>query len=123
MLTFNPRLSLQIYAQLFFASVRYGPMYDVPVAGEKPTVLLSELHPSGMNGALYAEQDAVLNINLVLRWEYLPGSTFFVVYTRSQQGGYAPFDPGTRPHIDFAALGQGVITNSLQVKLSYAWQL
>ncbi len=41
--TFNPTLSLQIYAQLFFASVRYGPTYDVPVTGQKPTVYLSEL--------------------------------------------------------------------------------
>jgi hypothetical protein len=127
-LTFTPQLTLQVYAQLFFASVRYGAIYDVPVTGEKPTVLLSQLQPTTeggkpISGAAYDTQDAVLNVNIVLRWEYLPGSTLFVVYTRSQQGGYAPFDPATRPRIDFVALGKGVITDALQVKLSYAWQL
>ena len=59
----------------------------------------------------------------MLRWEHLPGSTLYCVYTRSQQGGYAPFIPGERPHIDFGALGSGIISDALQVKLSFAWQL
>jgi hypothetical protein len=121
--TFDPNLSLQVYAQLFFASVRYDAIYDVPVTGEKPTVLLSELHPSGASGDAYAVNEPLLNVKIVLRWEYLPGSTLFVVYTRSQQGSYAPFEPSTRPHIDFGALGKGVNSDSLQLKLSYAWQL
>ena len=67
--------------------------------------------------------EPLLNVKIVLRWEYLAGSTLFVVYSRSQQGSYAPFESSTRPHIDFGALGKGVNNDSLQVKLSYAWQL
>jgi hypothetical protein len=45
------------------------------------------------------------------------------VYTRSQQGGDAPFIPGQQPHIDWGARNQGVISEARQLKLSYPWQL
>jgi len=69
----------------------------------------------------YDTADAVLNVNVVLRWEYLPGSALYVVYTRSQQGGLSLNPVDGRPRVDFARLGQGLVADTFQLKLSYAW--
>ena len=119
-LTFNPRLTLQIYAQLFFASVLYRTLYEVPGTGPTPVVRLSDL-VSGHPDSSYDTADAVLNVNVVLRWEYLPGSALFVVYSRSQQGGLALDPVDGRPRVDFARLGKGLVADTFQLKLSYAW--
>jgi len=61
----------------------------------------------------------------VFRWEYLPGSFLYLVYTRSQAGGQAllqqdatghPIQP---PRLDFGALGRGPIEDIFLLKLSY----
>jgi len=119
--TFHPKLTLQVYGQLFFASVLYRTLWEVPVSGATPVVHLSDLASPGHLNTSYDTADAVLNVNVVLRWEYLPGSALFVVYTRSQQGGLALDPVEGRPRVDWARLGQGLVADTFQVKLSYAW--
>jgi hypothetical protein len=55
--------------------------------------------------------------NAVLRWEYLPGSTLFLVWTRSSASDLA------RGRIDFGpdarALFQGPAENIFLIKLNY----
>jgi len=119
--TFHPTLTLQIYAQLFFASVLYRTLWDVPESGPTPVVKLADLVPPGRVSSAYDTSDAVLNLNVVLRWEYLPGSTLFVVYTRSQQGGLSLDPVEGRPRVDWARLGKGLVADTLQLKLSFAW--
>ena len=75
---FNPELTLDLYFQLFFAKGRYenfhrmtGPERFVPVSGySKPD--FNELS---------------FNSNVVLRWEYLPGSTAYLVWSHARSGG------------------------------------
>jgi hypothetical protein len=73
----------------------------------------------------FETRDAVLNLNVVFRWEYLPGSVLYLVYTRSQAGGLAPpqYDGDgqrIRPSVlDFGALGRGPIQDLFLLKLSY----
>ena len=119
--TFHPKLTLQIYGQLFFASVLYRTLWEVPATGPTPVVHLTDLASPGHLNSSYDTADAVLNVNVVLRWEYHPGSALFVVYTRSQQGGLALDPVEGRPRVDWARLGQGLVADTFQLKLSYAW--
>jgi hypothetical protein len=88
--TFTPDLTLQVYAQPFisrgtYSNVRelnepradayedrYRPYDDPAVAAD----------PGGFNAKEFRS-------NVVLRWEYLPGSTLFVVWTQGR-GDYLP---------------------------------
>lgn len=117
---FNPRLTLQAYAQFFTAYGHYGPFFaaDAPDGQE---VRLSRMVPTGYGGNPDFHESA-LNANVVLRWEYRPGSTFFLVYSRAQDE--LPLDPGRSvetlaPH----ALGQGRTSETLLVKYSYWWDV
>lgn len=60
-----------------------------------------------------------LRTNAVLRWEYRPGSTLFVVWTQSRSG-FFPFDPEFDVGRDFQRelLGDEPV-NVLLVKLNY----
>lgn len=112
--TFSPAVSVQGYLQAFWASVRWPAAYDaVAVNGVVP---LSGLVPVG--SAPPAEDEAVVNANLVLRWEYLPGSTLFLVYAHNRAG--LPL-AGERPRMDFAALGHAATEDVVMVKLGYSW--
>jgi len=55
----------------------------------------------------------------VLRWEYRPGSTLFVVWTQSRSG-YMPYDAGFDLERDFRReLFRDRPTNVLLVKVNY----
>jgi hypothetical protein len=82
--TFTPELSLQFYTQLFLASIHYGPFFVFPKTAFREQVNLSELIPAGPPPTNPDTEQATLNVNLVLRWEYRLGSTLFFVYTRAQ---------------------------------------
>jgi hypothetical protein len=57
-----------------------------------------------------------LNVNVVLRWEFLPGSTAFLVWTQERGDPVAtPFRFGD----DVRRLTRASPTNALQLKLSY----
>src|SRR5215472_3959740 len=123
--TFTPRMTLQTYAQLFFSSVRYGELRETTRSYPKPYLYFADLVPSNGNPSDFNTRDAILNLNVVFRWEYLPGSLLYLVYTRSQSGGLAPLQqdaagqPIQPPRFDFGALGRGPIENILELKLSY----
>jgi hypothetical protein len=118
-LTFTPRISLQLYAQLFFADVQYRALFEAQGQGTPRYVTLRMLQPSTADPALYTERDVALNVNLVFRWEVLPGSVLYLVYTHTQ-GGTPQWDPDTvRPRIDFAGLGRVPVENAVMVKAQY----
>ena len=59
--------------------------------GTRPRIRRDALRPA-VDFAYGGEddfEDASLNVNLVMRWEVLPGSTLFAVYTRAQAADYA----------------------------------
>jgi Domain of unknown function (DUF5916) len=85
-LAFTRSLSLQFFAQVLLARGRYDA-YAL-LAGS--TTLVPLATPS-MN---YDFNLATVNANLLLRWEYLPGSTVFLVWTHSRSGDSMQYATG-----------------------------
>jgi hypothetical protein len=98
--TFSPRLSLQIYAQPFVSTGKYREYKDVdhPSAAnfrDRFTVLDGTALMSG-DGTLTGSHGGVfsfgkpdfsfaqLRSNVVMRWEYRPGSTLFAIWSHGQ---------------------------------------
>src|SRR5262249_46329415 len=87
-LALSPRLTLQLYTQLFTAGITYGtPFRAIAPPGRGP-ISVENLTP-----ALPADQapesdlrQAALDVNLILRWEWRPGSTLYLVYAHDTSG-------------------------------------
>jgi hypothetical protein len=82
-LVFSHNLTLQIYNQLFFAKRQYYNFsYLDSTSNLIPTVYFGDK----------ASNRTAMHTNVVLRWEYLPGSTMYLVWTHgrnfSENGGY-----------------------------------
>lgn len=91
--TFTPKLSLQFYGQLFLAQGRYT---DFQLLQDPDTLVPFESFPK--------RDDFSFNnftANAVLRWEYQPGSTLYLVWTQGRSAEYAlnPLAPwGNSPY-------------------------
>ncbi len=98
--TFSPTLSLQVYAQPFVSAGRYGEFkrVDDPRADEYERRFLP-VQVGDANGRVTADIDGdgavesfhnpdfnfkQLRSNVVLRWEYTPGSTLFAVWSQGR---------------------------------------
>ena len=117
--TFTPTLTLQAYAQLFLAGGHYGQTTSVIGRGKGSELPFSAFLPSAMpSGDAPDFRDGAINVNLVLRWEFLPGSTILGVYTHAQ--GQTAYDPTTegfgRPSI--TRFSGGPATDLFLIKLS-----
>jgi len=80
--TFKPDLTLDVYAEPFAASGAYGPTEELAAPRS------SELRPFELPG----ERDfnaRSFRSNVVLRWEWKPGSTLFVVWQQNRSA-FAP---------------------------------
>ena len=147
--TFSPTLSLQLYAQPFtfsgdygnfkelearktFAFNRYGrdngsTIGDTLLVSGTDTVPGYVVDPDGPSASAakrFTFQDPdfrtrSVKVNAVLRWEYRPGSTLFVVWTQSRSG-YWPYDASFDVNRDFQReLFLDRPTNVLLVKFNY----
>jgi len=117
--TFTPELSLQFYTQLFVASVHYGPFFVYPKQTFREQVSLSALIPAGAPATNPDTEEATLNVNLVLRWEYRLGSTLFLVYTRAQTPALT-VAPGTAAGFELAPIWHGRAADDVvMIKLAY----
>ena len=105
----SPKLSFQIYVQPFIASGKYSDFkylvrpksYDFTKYGENGSTLEQTIYPDGdISYTLDSDGDGPseaitignpdfnyisLRGNAVLRWEYLPGSTLYLVWTQSRE--------------------------------------
>ena len=63
-------------------------------------------------------EDAALNVNLVFRWEFLLGSTLYLVYTHSQSPNLTLM-PGEIGNLSFGALGRAPSADIVLLKLAY----
>jgi hypothetical protein len=136
--TFTPTLSLQLYVQPLLSAnefrdykeLRAPKTYDFAVYGRDRGTITSDgeggftVDPDGAGAAgafTIADQSfnfRSLRANLVLRWEYRPGATLFLVWQQSrsnQADGLGDFDLGR----DFRSLRTTPADNLLAVKLSY----
>ena len=113
--TLTPTLSLQLYAQPFLATGSFADWRELDDA--RAADYAARFQPYGGGATPGGFNEKLFNSNLVLRWEYRPGSVFFVVW---QQGRSDGRDPGSfEPRRDFGNLFATHPDNTILVKLSY----
>jgi hypothetical protein len=108
--TFTPELTLQLYGQIFLAKGHY--------ANYRALVGTSEFVTTTYSGNPDFNRQS-LNTNLVLRWEYSPGSTLFLVWSQARDEGNDNY---------FTSFGNDLDdtfkvppSNVLLLKVSYWW--
>jgi hypothetical protein len=114
--TFSKNLTLQIYAQPFMASVDYRNFKKlIP-----PDVF------EYVDTTVYNEREEEpdfnwksFNSNIVLRWEYRPGSTLFLVWTQSRETEDSVGDFKFRR--DWDDMFDTVPGNTFLIKINYWW--
>jgi len=116
----SPTLTLQAYAQLFSDYGLYGPFYQAHPSADRRPLMFADLQASSL-GDSYSFYETQLNLNLVGRWEYRPGSTLYVIYTRHQLGAFQPSGPDITRTVLPVNLFAGPATDSFMVKWSYYW--
>jgi hypothetical protein len=119
--TFSPTVSLQAYAQVYLDRGQYGKVTSVTASGSRP-LLNDAAFTSAATGALVRDdfRDSAVNVNAFLRWEFLPGSALWLVYTRNQTNlPYDPMEGVGRLRLDKL---NGPSTDVVLVKLSYLWE-
>lgn len=115
--TFTKNLSLQFFLQVFLARGHYDDF--------RRLVDASTLQPYDYASTMYYGSPdfntKTVNANIILRWEYLPGSTLFLVWTHHRFGDdgdfYSTF--GKNFHNAF----RQPMDNLFLLKLSYWWSL
>lgn len=88
--TFKPDLNLDLYAEPFAASGRYSDIGELSIPG---TRLRRPYNPA--EAAALGDRDfhvRSLRSNVVLRWEYRPGTLLYVVWQQDRSGS----EPGGR---------------------------
>ncbi|MBS1241251.1 MAG: putative rane associated hydrolase, partial [Gemmatimonadetes bacterium] len=141
--TFTPTISLELFAQPLMSNVQYDrfkefdapratgkSVYGVdrgtiaPITGEGGTVTGYLIDPDGTGGAdqfTISNPDfsyRALRGNAVLRWEYLPGSTVFLVWTQDRDSfEQYTTTPGLAPN--WQALRHAPANNVFLVKFNY----
>src|SRR5690606_12134934 len=117
---FSPDLSIQTYLQPFVSKGTYSSVRELsanPRAEryEDRYVPYSDPEVSDDPGGFNCKQ---LQSNVVLRWEYRPGSTLFVVWNQGREGsGPVAGDRGFRGEMsDLFGLHPA---NTFLIKLSY----
>jgi hypothetical protein len=140
--TFTPNLSLALFAQPFIATGRYYDFLEFQqprhwaksVYGRDAGAITSTTDSTGMVTDYTVDPDAggpapsftisnpdfsslSLRGNLVLRWEYRPASTIFLVWTHNQAGSGTPGD--FQFGHDFSSMLKAPSTDVFLVKVSY----
>ncbi len=110
--TFTRTVSLQFYTQVLLARGRYNN-FRLMTGG-------SSLTPYTTPNT-YDFNYAIFDANLLLRWEFLPGSTIYLVWTQSRAD-----DSGNYTN-DFGPRFRGIFKlphdNAVLLKMSYWWGL
>jgi hypothetical protein len=111
--TFTRDLTLQVYGQLFLAKGYTGSLRTMVAPGSFGT-WPDDILPAGFN-------EHELHTNAVLRWEYVPGSTLYLVWSQAREG------TGQKAH---TVLGEDVAdafrlapSNVLLLKVTYWWNM
>ena len=133
---FSPHLTLQWYAQAFLGSGRYAGFAEVraPKAlraadrvrdvtpdrlGRDPATGDYRIDAGSDTTVTFPDpafSERALHLSLLFRWEFLPGSTLFLVWTQERSDeAVAPFHLGR----DLDRLASAAPVNALQLKVSY----
>ncbi len=87
--TFTPQLSLQLYGQLFVAQGQYE---DFSLLQNRDSLVPFDQYPKNDEFAIQSLQS-----NTVLRWQYRPGSTLFLVWTHGRRANSQVNPLASRP--------------------------
>ena len=134
----TPSLSLQLFVQPLVSSGRYSDYrelvrpgsYDFLVYGTGGSTLDLQHGVVDPDGAGPADPIGVghrdftyrtVRGNAVLRWEYMPGSTFYLVWTQDRAG----FDPAGDFHLgpSLSELGRTPANNIVMVKVAHHFEI
>jgi hypothetical protein len=141
--TMSPGLTLELYAQPFVSSVHHSRFKEfaaprssekrvygedigniAPVTGQGGTITGYTIDPDGAGAAApFSVTNPDFNLrslrgNMVLRWEYRPGSTLFLVWTRAG-ADFSPFVDDFRLGRDVDAMFGAETDNVFLVKMTY----
>jgi hypothetical protein len=119
-LTFSPTLSLQAYVQLYLDRGHFGHVTSVTASGAHPRLDHKNFVAAALPEPISDFRNAALNVNTFLRWEFRPGSAFWLVYTRNQQGVPYSMSEGAA-NLRFDRL-DGPSVDVLLAKLSFMWE-
>ncbi len=116
--TFTRDLTLQVYAQPFFAAVDYGNFKK----------LVPPRSFEYVDSSVYDEAErrpdfnwTSFNSNVILRWQYRPGSALFLVWTQTREAYRSIGD--FKFNRDWNALYGAAPGNTFLVKVSYWWSI
>ncbi|HTY01534.1 MAG TPA: DUF5916 domain-containing protein, partial [Bacteroidota bacterium] len=87
-ITFTRTLSLQGFVQVLLARGRYVNYSRIGTMGNMVPYDYAA-------SALFASHDfneSTLNANLLLRWEFLPGSSFYLAWTQERYGNWGLYE-------------------------------
>ena len=90
--TATPTLTLQVYAAPFVSKGRYSDVREI--ADPRAAAYADRYRPYGTPAATSAFNYKQLRSNVVLRWEYQPGSLLYLVWTQGREGSESEY--GTR---------------------------
>jgi hypothetical protein len=122
---FSRDLSLQLYAQPYLTVGDYRnprelvrpDSYDLAPAEDVPGFEPEDVHK-------FDFRYSAVNINAVLRWEYAPASTFYLVWKQGREIGESRSDtPGFSTALDADALFDNEPENTFLAKVTYWFSL
>ncbi|HJW73875.1 MAG TPA: DUF5916 domain-containing protein [Geothrix sp.] len=114
----SPTFSIQFFSQWLDANWSYR---DVRYYVDDRT--LAPGLPVGISEVATASSNRLWNLNLITRWEFRPGSAFFLVYTHGVETGSLINDRASlSPRPDLAILRHLPSDDAVQVKLSWLFR-
>ncbi len=141
--TINPELSIEYYGQPFISAGKYTNFKRITdtradnFTGRFSTFSPSEISSDALNSTYFVDEDVDGNVdysfnnpnynfrqfrsNLVIRWEYLPGSTLYLVWSQGRTGNASDGVYSFRN--DMKGLFDVVPQNIFLIKLSYWFSL
>jgi hypothetical protein len=117
--TFTKYLTLQWQSQIYFSAGEYDDYRRLLTASHLEKVDLDR-YPVSLQNLDFNYK--ALTLNLILRWEYLPGSTLYIVWTQARDQyltNYGDF----RFSRDFNDLFSTPQTNTFLIKANYWWNI
>ena len=118
---FSRDLSLQLYAQPYLTVGGYGNPRELVTPNSydlAPAVDMPDFSPEDVTD--YDFRYSAMNVNAVLRWEYRPGSTFYLVWKQGRNLYVDRFEnPALETSLDLDALLRREPENVLLAKVTY----
>ena len=118
---FSRDLSLQLYAQPYLTVGGYGNPRELVTPDSydlAPAVDIPGFSPEDVTDSDF--RYSAMNVNAVLRWEYRPGSTFYLVWKQGRDLYNDRFEmPALETSLDFGALLGREPENTFLAKITY----